>query len=361
MDNLPVISEKEIAPPYRYANYANFYTAIQDLPVGTHETFGATPLDARRDVQAMLCKDILEERSDPVLQSFESTVPSLILKNYNPLFSERFNNRVTANAENYSRRLYSPEDVVNFLNEIDPSGMSGLLFLESLGRADRGEASMGELLAIQSLLGMASIELGCASHPMGSGLEHLKNLRDTTIECIKRSGGTYVDQPESRYRVKKIIGLEKDDIKGASGYVMTRKRVIGHMPDGTVIKERTSFILNLSRIPEPIRRAVQGIDPMSRESQDELAIAGGIDAFIEQCLADNDFETVLPMSTTVYASNCQTKQEIDMRMENEKILRWEQFKEERPMLATLIEEAKARGCESERQGPIFLDSKNVTL
>ena len=278
---------------------------------GTH---GATPLDQLRTFrqQDALLKELLE---------YTYGVPdgiSLQLAAYiHETFGDRFNSRATANNDNYTTSLLNKsvyEDNTAIMEVID--------------RGETGHASAAELLLVQKLLGIRSVELACLTHPYGERMDPLLyEMRDLVAMSILALGGELSEEVEPNFRVKEVIlndvPVEKwaevytlnntqrlalaDNYGGISGFLMTRKREIGRMPDGTIIKERSSFVLRADSESPVTQRDIDAMRevPFSCDWQDEVVKAAHLDEIAGTLLHMNEHTFAVPLASTIYAHNLQ--------------------------------------------------------
>ncbi|MGV9001862.1 MAG: hypothetical protein ACOH18_02810 [Candidatus Saccharimonadaceae bacterium] len=277
---------------------------VRNAPRGLPETYGATPLNhaAAYDQQYTLrikLQELLEE-------NIPSDVPAEIAAYMIDTFVSRFISRGAANQENYLSSLKSPEELGD--NE---------RLQDMITRAELGLASPSELLVVRQLLGIRSVELACLTHPYGKNIEQLEPMRQAVRDNVLLLGGEYYDEPEERYRVK---GFVNDENGYTKGLLMTRKRTVGIMPDGTIIRERSSFVLRLddnsvvsNLTIAAIIKTVNQLDRKSNDWQDELVAAGHLDEICEGLLSSDKFSMAIPVSTTIYAFNPETAQLVKER------------------------------------------------
>lgn len=321
----------------------SFLEAIRTAPSGEPETFGATPLNhaAAYEQQYSLRVTLAELLED----DFPEGIPDAIVEYMKDTFASRFIGRGTANQENYLSSLRSREEL-----DDDP-------FLQDMvTRAELGHASPSELLVVQQLLGIRSVELACLTHPYGKKIELLEPMRYAVGENIKMLGGEHFENPEARYRVKGFAGEWGDY---SQGVLMTRKRIIGTMPDGTIICERSSFVLRLDdesvvskSTLEAITTAVAKLDGKTNDWQHEAVIAGNLDDITTELLGNNVFSHAIPVSTTVYAYNLETGQLVKEKAAKERAIRSEaeklHFESRYPSILEAIKAAREERALSKR-------------
>ena len=295
-------------------------------PRGEPGTFGSTPLDKAKTKmdQLILLDDLLQ-----YTYAVPTGVP-LDIADYNcETFGDRFKRRMDANDENYTTSILHKEA---FENDAE--------IQEVIERAEIGHAAPAELLVIRQLLGIRSVELACLTHPYGERIEeYLELMRDTVQDAITSLGGEYFEDAQPTYRLKEVLlsttsdaditelyGLKSsqaladaEKYGGVRGLLMTRKREIGRMPDGTIIRERSSFILRADEngvVSEDAIKAMADL-PMQPNWDDLVAIAGGLDGLSTDLLKNNEYSLAIPVATTIYAFNPETAQQVAKR---EKVL-----------------------------------------
>lgn len=276
---------------------------IRFIPRGEPLTFGATPLDAQGAYKQQA--KLLQKLEKLVVEDVDESIPEELREYMRGTFAQRFWGRADANSEKYRTALRTDADCWN-----DPAVM------EMIARAKQGFASPGELILVGEALGMQGIELGCVSHPYGKRIEWVDTMRQVVHESIVALGGTPLNNEETRFRVRGVVGGPMWQAHEFDGFLMTRKRNIGRMPNGTIIRERTSFILRADMegiIPEECLEAMRQLDPKSPTWRADLVAAGNLDVISEALLSMRAFSVVLPVSSTIYAFNKEREAEIQAR------------------------------------------------
>lgn len=295
--------------------------------------WGATPLNTYHDPelyrQQEEIRNKLEERSREV-PSDVGYIPQYIRKYVTDNFLTRFNGRTMANFDNFSQRL---RDDLAECDEIDR---------DILEKAMWGRATPAELLYVRCAFGMASIELGCLTHPYGvlTDQDKLDEMRGSVKDAILMLGGDLAVKDE------KVLGGIDGDEEGLDGrdvfsvkradntlygepmdhvqrlIVLTRKRNLGRLPDGSIVRERSSFILRIGEDAEFNQEAAQRMREVKLTYNDDamrmLAEAGNIAEELPPMIAGRKFGTIIPLSTTVYAFNRLTDTRIKTRDEQRK-------------------------------------------
>jgi hypothetical protein len=280
-------------------DFSTFFEEVTRLPHGEALTYGPTPLDRVSTLGQQL--DLAKELQQHTYRDIPEDVPLEIIDYVHTTFIARFHSRAEANEENYVTSLNT--DAV-FSPEI----------LDMFYRAECGIATPAELIVTRELKGIRSVELACLTHPYGKRVENvLPEMRDSVKQHVEYLGGTYFEDPETRYRVKEIIGHPKGQEEFDKGMLMTRKRTIGIMPDGTVIRERSSFVVRLDEntmFNEDDIKALESVDLSQPDWHDELVKAGNLDEIVPLLLESNLFSLAIPISTTIYAYNSETAKRI---------------------------------------------------
>lgn len=291
---------------------------IRFIPRGTPDTFGATPLDYQAAIpqQTML----LEKLQKLVDTDVDKSIPAPIREYMKDTLAMRFWGRATANYDKYATALHAPYEFIDH-PEAYAMIVGGLT----------GHASPAELLLVGEMLGTSGIELGCASIPYGKRIGEVAAMRKAVCESVKALGGVSVDDHPPRYIVRGIVNGPMWQSEEIEGFLMTRKRDIGMMPDGTIIRERTSFILRADIegvVPEQNIAAIQALDPEAPNWRADVVTAGGLDEIATRLLADDEFTLAIPISCTIYAFNQERAAKIARRQQqkrNERSFPWHKY------------------------------------
>ncbi len=384
--------------------------AARIAPKGEPETYGATPLNQSRTLTQQL--ELTLALQEMVYRDVPEDVPEAVFDYVHTTFARRFRGRADANEENYfsalrSKEYFSPEEIADRdtkrllmidnavgketqgalrsvfgfvrralgrrVKEVQsrPARSAGhgeeygrSLFKQSeymhhaealthmIDRAELGIASAAELLLVRDAMGIRSVELACLTHPYGSRIDPLlEEMREVTRQNVELLGGTYYEKPETRYRAKELIlDPETGEESLEQGILMTRKRTVGYLPDGTIIRERSSFVLRTdvlaSHDPAALAR-MQAVDCTKDGWQDELIKAGNIESWVEGLLKNDEFSTAIPISTTIYAYNEATAQEVRVTDVIQHTRKTIQMSEEFPHIA-----AAFRGYDLEHERPL---------
>ena len=285
----------------------NLISAADRLPHGDPFTYGATPLDRMTTLSQQI--DVANTLQEFMSYGLPDEIPGSVKEYVRRTFVKRFHGRAAANEENYTTALKSKDELAK------DQRLTAIIT-----RAELGQASPTELLITRSLLGIRSVELACLTHPYGEPerMRILPVMRDAVKQHIELFGGAYQQNPETRYRVKEIIALENDKTNFRDGLLMTRKRTLATLSDGTVIRERSSFVLRTdedSMLTEADIAALMAVDLKDPLYQDELVKAARLDEIAEILLDTDTFTQAIPISSTIYAYNPTTTAMIQERDE----------------------------------------------
>jgi hypothetical protein len=299
----------------------------RSLPAGEPFTYGATPLDRMTTLQQQL--ELALSLQELTYRDIPEDVPIEIIDYVHTTFATRFHGRGEANEENNMTSLL-------------PSDQFGEDEQAMFRRADLGQASPSELLVTRNLKGIRSVELACLTHPYGKRIDPLLyEMRESVRQHVELLHGTYIENPDTRYRVKEIVGYVKGEEKLDKGVLMTRKRTIGVMPDGTVIRERSSFVLRLDD-RSPLTKAeltrLNEVDLSKPHWQDELVSAADLDTVASMLLEMDEYSLAIPVSTTIYAFNAETAEAVTRNEADKAAKRKARFAIEHPILAAAMNE-----------------------
>ena len=297
------IENPEMQKSTELYDLSTFFDDIKAFDKGDPLTWGATPLDRMSTLQQQL--ELVIDLQEFTYRHIPDDIDMEIIDFVHTTFAARFHGRAEANEENYMTSLNATDAV--FSPEI----------IEMFIRGEHGHALPAELLLIRELKGIRSVELACLTHPYGTRIEeYLEVMRKSVKDQVEFMGGSYYDEPETRYRVKEIIGYAKGEEKFDKGVLMTRKRTLGVMPDGTIIRERSSFVLRLDDImpvTDEERKALESVDLKSEDWQDELVRVGKLDLLADILTKMNEYSLAIPIATTIYAYNPNTALLIEER------------------------------------------------
>jgi hypothetical protein len=271
---------------------------------GWHLTWGATPLNfngKQMDIYKVLNKRI--ERGAP------KSTPLDVRKFVSQHFMSRFFQRQNRNSKSFSDR---GSIVIDNLDE---------QYHEILCAAIDGSSNPNDLLKLREKLDMPSIELARLTHPYGTHMETLDEMRQAIDFAIESNGGELIDDDSMT-----TYGVDGGHIrdKGENielGFLMKRKRVRGILPDGTVIIERSTFVLRVdkeSRLDQDIARQFRSIK-IDKNPDWNKQVMEVINAYnlMPKLLSNDEFDIAIPLSTTTYAFNPQRVYELE-EVEKEK-------------------------------------------
>lgn len=252
-------------------------------------TWGSTPLVASSDVkiQQQAAKSKIGELFE------DDNIPNYVSQNLAEYID-------VLNMSRTVKRETLNQDSFVYREKIDLDGIP-LEALEVFNRAVKGFASPAELLFIQKLMGVPSIELASLTHPYGQRIEMLKEMRPAVNEAIVMMGGTLVRGVPPTFEV--IASDNPHNPAAIEGIHMTRKTLFGHVDD-TEIVERSSFVILLDQLPPERARAVRAL-PFENNKlwAEQVGQACGF-AELAPLLLDNDeYDKAIPVSTTVVAKN----------------------------------------------------------
>ena len=345
------MQDKEVSPKSN-ANYnpgtesvdfTTFFANAEKLPHGEPLTWGATPLDRMSTLSQQL--DLVVTLQQLTYRDIPDDVDMEMVDYVHTTFTSRFHNRAEANEENYMTSINTSNDV--FSPEV----------LTMLKRAELGHATPAELLLTRQLKGIRSVELACLTHPYGKRIDELlEKMRDEVRDQVEFMGGVYLDEPDTRYRVKEIIGHEKGQEEFDKGVLMTRKRTLGAMPDGTIIRERSSFVLRLDAavpLTDVERSALEAVDLSQPDWQDALVKAGNLDKVADLLMKVDEYSLAIPIATTIYAYNPETARLIEERDALEYAQRKADFAKSYPILTAAMNGEKSKLRVAEFRSGLF--------
>jgi hypothetical protein len=128
------------------------------------------------------------------------------------------------------------------------------------------------------------------------------------------------------------------------------------MPDGTIIRERSSFVLRLDDampITDEEREALGSVDLKSKDWQDELVKVGKLDILADTLMKMNEYSLAIPIATTIYAYNPNTAQLIKERDARKLAEEKAQFAKEYPIIAAAMNSDEKSLRVAEFRGDMF--------
>lgn len=218
-------------------------------------------------------------------------------------------NRSAENTDSYNQSLHDSADT-------DPD------LKEKLQKAELGKASPQEVLELIDRLGMGSAELARLTHIYGYRIEHIEAMRNHVNEGIVARGGEVFEHPDTVFSIVALDTAVTAYGQLSFGIAMKRKRTIGRVDD-TDVFERTTFIVllneksHINRIVAKYLKSIPTND--SQEATRQMLINGLLEKEVLRLLKADDFESLIPMSTTIYACNETNQQNIEAEIQRKRI------------------------------------------
>jgi len=263
-----------------------------DVPVaGVYRAWEPTPGNQRHpNVGSM--QDAALQQAQTILELYRpSHLSNELFKFVELFYYSREANRNVKNIDSY-RCSQIP------LEEIGKDSVLSCIHEEAMA----GRASVHDLLYYMHQVGMPSIELAKLTHIYGHRLEHLPAMRSEIVRAIVDHGGAVTQDKE----VFEIIDSDRSITMTSTpkhGIAMKRKRRIGIVKD-IVVLERLSFIVRIddeSKLSGDITSAIKKTEVKSDESRQSL-LHSGLEDEVKLLLKNDDLETIIPLSTTTYAT-----------------------------------------------------------
>ena len=283
-----------------FINDTNEFVDPRSTLRGDHLTWGATPLFFTGD-QMVVFEALKKRIHDSVPESTPDDVKQFVLQH----FMSRFFERQDRNAKSFHDR--DPNLVLEDLDELSQEAVIDAVF---------GASNPNDLLKTRENLVMPSIELGRLTHPFGTHMETLEEMRQAVDFAIENNDGDLInDDTMTTYGVDGGHIRDKGD-NIELGFLMKRKRIRGILPDGTVIIERSTFVLRVddkSPLDQDIAQQFRDIkidnNPLWNKQVMEII---NTNKLIPKLLNDNEFDIAIPLSTTAYAYNPQLVYELEV-------------------------------------------------
>ena len=215
------------------------------------------------------------------------------------IYFSREANRRTKNAESFGHSL-----------PLDTSGLPDPSVTARELRVIAGRAVPAEIRQVRKERRMGSAELAKLTHMFGYRLEYIDAMRADVLKDVEAAGGTVHEDPEEEYTIIAADNSITRLNRLSFGLTMTRIRRIATIGDAQDI-ERSSFIVRLndhSRLDPALIKQLKAID-VRGEPEDafgkparwaQTMMELGLAAEVKTHLDSNDFETIVPMSTTSF-------------------------------------------------------------
>ena len=284
------------------------------------ETWAGSPLNPQDDevkpLQARVY-DILDARAATACQDPALHLSEQLKDVVDVCATQNFYRESTRNYESYCN---TPKPAIVHAD-----------YKEAFEKARFGMATPGEFLDIRADISMPSVEVAKLSHIGGILLEYLPVMRDATEEAIIERGGILTNNSVDTTRLF-VVGTNSIMFNGdpshkkTLGVIMKRKRTIGSLPDGTIIKERSRFILRTddeSPLDDKLIRAIRQVKIEQKDGPGNtyrwlndqfMGYIDGFESAVRQAVAEleaslqdptseNSYDTIIPLNTTAYAYN----------------------------------------------------------
>jgi len=322
-------SKGEVHTPF-FSVTPELMALVGQLPSGDALTYGATPLN-----QVVTLEQQYHTRLDLRKGVFllPDGVPLAIASYATHTFDNRFFGRGSANNENFFSALRFTE-IESFDDETR----------KMIERGELGHASPGELILIRDLLGIRSVELACLTHPYGENIDpYLTDMRKSVRKAVVLLGGEWHQDPTPVFSVKESVDefgevQNLNELDVPSGILMTRKRDLATLPDGSMIRERSSFVVRTDKDSELYKllgpEAMKQLSEIQNLPSDQAALQFALfEPFIKELLDNDKWTEAIPISTTIYDFNKETERLVELALEQVKADRKRYFDEHNPSIS----------------------------
>ena len=286
----------------------------------TYRPWEATPVDlmdfdilAHQQEVGSLNLSMLDGGSYPYLTPRRKDFVDLI-------YFSREANRNTKNAQSYGSGLYarSPR-----LGPLTPEQFS-LMNQRTLA----GVAKPGEIHQVRKARGNGAGELTKLSHHFGYRLEYIDAMREEVITDLAALGAEIHEDPEHEYEIIAADNGITQSMYLEFGLAMTRKRHIATIDNAKVV-ERSSFIVLLdgrTQLDPTLIAQLKSVKidgtPKTKSGKQSpwvklLMASGELEEYVRMHLEENDFETIIPMSTTIFEYDRDLQEQIEAKRKQE--------------------------------------------
>jgi hypothetical protein len=217
--------------------------------------------------------------------------------------------RTTKNGISFQRRVTNPAHIHD------------TLVLDVLDKMKISTAKTYETIAGMIAQGNAASEFKKLMHIAGYRIEFLDPARQEVFDAIDIHDGEIFTDPEEEYEIMTYDGADKTAPHIEFGLAMTRKKQLGTVGDIKIF-ERSSFILRVDKKAYLDPRLAEFIRNININDETKklfhgveiwkILILDNVDILkeIQRLLKTDDYETIIPLSTTIYGHNAVLDAEI---------------------------------------------------
>ena len=170
--------------------------------------------------------------------------------------------------------------------------------LEIIEKAKKSQASVSELLTLNLVTDLRSVELKKLSHPFGLRQEYSKDMDTEVADAIKELDGSLFEDPET---VVSVLPHQYD----TTGFIVTSRDYIGNVGE-VIIRKRRTYVVNVDS-PEfnpEIRRQIKKVDnslPHDKWFQ-QVKDVTGLQGYVNSSVINGKEDpSMLPLSTMIYS------------------------------------------------------------
>jgi hypothetical protein len=215
------------------------------------------------------------------------------------MYFSREANRKTKNTQSFNNSL-TPQLSPDVSGRVTPMKL----------RMIDGRASPSEIREVRAARGMGSAELAKLTHIFGYRLENIDLMREDVLRDVEVQGGVIHENPTEEYAIIAADNSITHSHQLQFALTMVRIRHIATIGEAKDI-ERSSFIVllnNQSRLDEELVKRLKSVK-INGEPENENGDPSnwarqmmelGLTAEVKKHLDSNDFETIVPMSTTIF-------------------------------------------------------------
>ena len=297
--NVQAMEWQEPALGYLY-NGPEMLDGLSRTSRGEPSTFGSTPFNAFLPSIIDQQRTVIEH-NDAQFQNVPKGVRPELAAEAIDFNYGRVHHRTEKNFESFECREYYSFDRI-------PEELR-----ETAQRVITGHGSPAENILIADILGMPTVELASTTHAYGRP-ERMKYLQDQRLaveEAITFHDGTIIRSQKNHdkatwsradhFQIKGECfkaGTNRD-ASSLDGLRMTRTRTVGQV--GLYrIYERSSFILDISKLPVDFMHQLQAIDITKPEKEEQMLAIPGFYAAIKDALRNDDYTAAIPIATTAW-------------------------------------------------------------
>lgn len=267
---------------------------LEETTRGEPHSFGSTPFNPHLNSIDVQQRSVDARHEDLFLSNPHAIRRELISETLD-FNASRVHHRRERNFESFElREHYNFDCIPESLREV-------------AGRVITGHGSPAENLVIADILGMPAVELGSVT--LGGGdderMADQEKMRSAITECIRFFDGietrSFKDPETSTWSRLDDLKIQRENTQ-LNALHMTSTRLIGGV-DGYLIHERSSFLLDVTKLDKEIVEHIQAIPDDEPDRKDAILGVPRFHYAVREAFHNKKFDIAIPIATTCWAVN----------------------------------------------------------